>query len=504
LALMKRIAGALSALHAQGIVHRDLKPSNVMLAHGRPDQALLLDLGVARTSVSSRVLTATNLIVGTIGYMAPEQALSGRNVTACADVFSLGCVLFECLTGARAFEGEGVIELLARLLQGTPRRVRTVRPEVPEALDSLVASMLARDTDKRPRDGAAVLAKLQALDFAAATLGEAAPRVVGALTDEELSLALAAVVDLGGGESGAPTASEQSLTAEMDRVRAAAQAAGGEAVRMDARTALVIAETRGTVTDRAAVVALVARAIVAAVPSARLGLAAGLATGSARLPVGELLERAARLARGTQPGGIAVDTIVHDLLAARFEIHQETLGAPRAGDGERRVMGKAVPFVGREKDMALLEATVAEAIEERAPRALLVLARPGTGKSRLAQEFVETRLRRREDVKTLEARAEAAGAGTVNAVLHGLVRAAIGFGPHAAPDDHAVLRAYVRSLPDVEEPERLADFLGELAGAPRPDEPGVELASARGDGELMSRWMRRTVREWLGGETHRR
>jgi hypothetical protein len=164
-----------------------------------------------------------------------------------------------------------------------------------------------------------------------------------------------------------------------------------------------------------------------------------------------------------------------------------------------------VPFVGREKDMALLEATVAEAIEERAPRALLVLARPGTGKSRLAQEFVETRLRRREDVKTLEARAEAAaGAGTVNAVLRGLVRAAIGLGPHSAPEDHAVLRTYARSLPDVEEPERLADFLGELAGAPRPDEPGVELASARGDGELMSRWMRRTVREWLGGETARK
>jgi eukaryotic-like serine/threonine-protein kinase len=130
---------------------------------------------------------------------------------------------------------------------------------------------------------------------------------------------------------------------------------------------------------------------------------AGLVKGSAELPVGELLERAARLARETHEGTIALDGVTRDLLAARFEIDERgLLGGPRGG--ERRVMGKVVPFVGREKDMAILEATVAEAIEESAPRALLVIARPGTGKSRLAREFVETRLRRRADVTILEAR----------------------------------------------------------------------------------------------------
>jgi serine/threonine protein kinase len=160
LALARRIAQALSALHVQGIVHRDLKPSNVMLAQGCPDRAFLLDLGVARSSVGTRVLTATNLIVGTVGYMAPEQALSGRDVTASADVFSLGCLLFECLTGGPVYAAEDAIAILAHLLSQTPRRVRALRPEVPDALDSLVASMLERDTDVRPRDGAAVLAAL--------------------------------------------------------------------------------------------------------------------------------------------------------------------------------------------------------------------------------------------------------------------------------------------------------------------------------------------------------
>src|ERR1019366_28319 len=326
LTLTRRIAGALSALHAQGIVHRDLKPSNVMLAHGRSDKALLLDLGVAHTSAATRVLTATNLIVGTIGYMAPEQALSGRDVTAHADVFSLGCVLFECLTGARVFEGDRLVEVLGRLLQDTPRRVRTVRPEVPEALDVLVASMLARDTSKRPRDGAAVLAALAGLDLSVVALRRTAPHVVRAMTHEEQALAIAAIVDLGHVDSGASTIWEQSLTGEMDRVRAAAKAAGGEAVPIDARTALVIAEADGTVTDRAVVVATVARAIVAALPSLRLGLAAGPAQRTGRLPLGELLEGAVRLARTAQPGRVAVDAIARDLLEAHFEIRDQTLG----------------------------------------------------------------------------------------------------------------------------------------------------------------------------------
>ena len=259
LVLTRRIAAALSALHAQGIVHRDLKPSNVMLADGRPGAALLLDLGVARTAAATRVLTATNLIVGTIGYMAPEQALSGRDVTASADVFSLGCLLFECLTGAPVYPCETPIGVLAHLLTETPRRVRTVRPEVPAVLDGLVAAMLAREPDKRPRDGAAALAALAALDFTDAALRQTAPHVLPGMTRDEQALALAAVVELGSGDGHAPTVSEQSLTIEMDRVRSVAQSAGCEAIPFDTRTALVIAEGRGTVADRASVIAGVAR-----------------------------------------------------------------------------------------------------------------------------------------------------------------------------------------------------------------------------------------------------
>jgi eukaryotic-like serine/threonine-protein kinase len=500
LMLASRIAGALSALHRQGIVHRDLKPANVMLPAGRPEDALLLDLGVARTNTAVPTLTATNLILGTVGYMAPEQALSGHSVTPRADVFALGCILFECLTGAPVYPGDRPIEMLARLLSDAPRRARDLRSDVPEALDSLLASMLSREIDRRPRDGGAVLAALEALEVPEAAMRLTAPRVVAPLTNDERALALAAVVVLGPVDDRATPSPEP-----MDRVRAAAEKGGGEAIELDPRTALVIAEARGTVADRASNVAVLTRAVVAAEPSARVGLAAGLAKSSARVPVGELLERATRLARCANAGTITVDTVVRDLLDARFEIDEAgLLGQARAIEAGRRVMGKLVPFVGREKDMAVLEATVAESIAESASRALLVIARPGTGKSRLAQEFAEARLRRRDDITVLQVRAESASAGTVHSVMRGLVRAAIGLGPHPAAEDHEVLRGHVRSLPEVEAPERLADFLGDLAGTPRHDEPGMELASARGDAELMSRWLRRTVREWLGAETARK
>src|SRR5262249_60396636 len=99
LAVARGAARGLAVAHARGIVHRDLKPSNLFLRDRRIDDVVLLDLGIARLLADDRSLTRTGAILGTPSYMAPEQA-SGRGlITPAADVFSLGCVLFECLTG---------------------------------------------------------------------------------------------------------------------------------------------------------------------------------------------------------------------------------------------------------------------------------------------------------------------------------------------------------------------------------------------------------------------
>nr|WP_240807977.1 serine/threonine-protein kinase [Polyangium spumosum] len=155
LRLLRAAAEALSALHARGVVHRDVKPENLFLQGGRIEGLKLLDLGVAQLAGASR-LTDTGLVVGTPGYMAPEQARSGGPLDARADVFSLGAVLFECVTGQPAFKGSHGLGMIARMLYDETPRLGELVPGVPEGLDALVARMLAKDPEARPRDGRAL------------------------------------------------------------------------------------------------------------------------------------------------------------------------------------------------------------------------------------------------------------------------------------------------------------------------------------------------------------
>src|SRR4051812_4304906 len=160
--LATRVAEALGAAHARGIVHRDLKPSNLLLPGGRVDQVKVLDFGIAQREGRTQ-LTQTGTMMGTAGYMAPEQARTGEQIDARADVFALGCVLFQCLTGVPPFDGDTAAAILAKILFGSAPRVSELWPQVPEILDALVAQMLAQDPALRPSDGANLAAALAAL-----------------------------------------------------------------------------------------------------------------------------------------------------------------------------------------------------------------------------------------------------------------------------------------------------------------------------------------------------
>src|SRR5262249_11145929 len=109
-AVVRRVAEALSAAHQRGVVHRHIKPSNIFLASSTTESVRILDFGIARVA-NQAASTKTGIVVGTPGYMAPEQARGERELDARADVFSLGCVLFECLTGRAAFIGEHIMAL---------------------------------------------------------------------------------------------------------------------------------------------------------------------------------------------------------------------------------------------------------------------------------------------------------------------------------------------------------------------------------------------------------
>src|SRR5262249_54866083 len=138
--------------------------SNIFVVGGDVDRIKIVDFGIARISRDQRRLTGTGVILGTLGYIAPEQIESPGDSDPRSDVFSLGCVLFECLTGRAAFEGATAMAALAKVvLQETPR-VRDVRPDLPDSLDVLVARMMAKAPGARPADTEALARELDAID----------------------------------------------------------------------------------------------------------------------------------------------------------------------------------------------------------------------------------------------------------------------------------------------------------------------------------------------------
>jgi eukaryotic-like serine/threonine-protein kinase len=146
-AIATDIASGLASAHEQGIVHRDVKPSNVFLTP--LDAAKIGDFGIARLERPDATLTLTGQTFGSPPYVAPEQATGGK-VDARADLYSLGCVLFQMLVGRRPFSGDDAVSLVYQHVHTTPPRVDSLHPEVPVALGDLVAGLMAKDPDDRP------------------------------------------------------------------------------------------------------------------------------------------------------------------------------------------------------------------------------------------------------------------------------------------------------------------------------------------------------------------
>ena len=146
LPIVSQIAQALDAAHANGLVHRDVKPSNVLLDDH--DHVYLADFGLTRRLSDEASLRADALAVGTPAYVAPEQ-LEGRTVDGRADVYSLGCLLYECLTGEPPFRGDSRLALAWAHLEQEPPRVTERRPELSEAVDAVVGKAMAKDPAER-------------------------------------------------------------------------------------------------------------------------------------------------------------------------------------------------------------------------------------------------------------------------------------------------------------------------------------------------------------------
>ncbi|MGH3023203.1 MAG: protein kinase domain-containing protein [Gaiellaceae bacterium] len=156
--LALQICGGLDDAHRAGLVHRDVKPGNLLL---RDDGVLkIADFGIARAAEATQ-LTQVGSVLGTAAYLAPEQA-AGEQVTAAADIYALGVVLYELLTGRTPFAFESPADLLVKQRESSMPPVRELEPEVPEALEAAVMHCLARNPAYRPPSAAALAHELAA------------------------------------------------------------------------------------------------------------------------------------------------------------------------------------------------------------------------------------------------------------------------------------------------------------------------------------------------------
>ena len=161
-AITLQIAEALAEVHAAGIMHRDLKPANIMISEGR---VTIVDFGLARQARQGDPrLTEVGIVLGTPAYLAPEQAIARGQDDARSDLYSLGAVMYEMLSGRPPFSADTPVALLLKHLSERHEPLRRVVGEhIPAEVDALIERMLAKDPSARPRDGAALLVDLRAM-----------------------------------------------------------------------------------------------------------------------------------------------------------------------------------------------------------------------------------------------------------------------------------------------------------------------------------------------------
>ncbi len=488
----RRVAEALGAAHRLGIVHRDLKPSNVFLVGARLDHVKILDFGIAQID-AARSVTRTGTLIGTPGYAAPEQARAEQDVDARADVFSLGCVLFECITGRAAFLGDHSIALLAKILLEDAPRVRELRFDVSDDLDALVGRMLAKDRAARPINGMAVAEELSAI-----TELESPPRVEddvsqssNTLTPHERRLLTVVVVDRDAGRL--------AQLAREHRARFERLAHG---------SAIITLSGVGSAADLAARAGRCALAIRRADPEAKLAVATGRGRLQGRIPVGEAIDRAvAMLASGPW---VPIDEVTAGLLPETFDVGGQTQGLVLRGESEfteptmsRRLAGKPTPFVGRDAEISMLEAVFDSCVSEPMARAVVVLGAPGGGKTRLCRELISTFRHRVGTLEVWNGKADAMRAGSPYTVLASALLGACQLAEdEPLPVRQLKLRARIsRHLP-AEAVNRVTEFLAEVIGMPFA-EGSPQLVAARHDVTLLRDQVERAWLELLAAEALR-
>ncbi len=518
LALVRRTAQALAVSHQQGIIHRDLKPSNLFLRQRSPEDVVLLDFGLARHTVPMQAMTASHMVLGTPGYMAPEQVSGQSQLTPAADIFSLGCILYECLTGQPPFSAPHLAASLAKILFTEPKRLRELRPELPAAVEEVVERMLAKAPERRFPDASSLLGALverqahwRARLGAMAPPGTPLPRLAGA-EQQLVTVLLAAPRSLAGAEL-AVTDSRQSLRDSLCSLLAP----HGARVELlaDGALVLILGASLGSATDPAALAARCALSLQERWPEALVVLTTGRGSFDPHLPVGEAMDRAGQLLRQQEgrPGDsstVLLDEVTAGLLGSGFRLSRsdsglfllqgEHLGA----DESRPLLGRPTPCVGREQELGLLDMAFNTCVEDSTAQAILVTAPAGVGKSRLRHEFLRRIQQRHTSALVLVGRGDPMSAGSVDGLLAQALRRLCGVsGGEPLEERRARLSQRLSQHLPAGQAQEVVEFLGELCAIPFPDEHSPRLRSARCDPQMMSIQVGRAWKAFLEAECAR-
>jgi len=484
-----RVGRALGIAHAHGVLHRDVKPSNVMLRDGDLAQPVLVDFGLALRPGRPE-LTATGIVVGTLGYMSPEQVRGEKKLDSRADVFSLGCVLFRALTGRAPFVGNEPLAILAKILLEPTPRVRDFLEAASDDLDSAIAQLMSPTPEERPRDGTAAAEMLEKVSLArpsirgrARSIGSAERRIVS-------------VIVVGAEESGrASDDSSSEIQLALQSCDARVEPLGSGAL---------VAMLTGSAMDQALRAGRAALELRRRFPRVAIALASGHEDVAAGIPVGPTIDRAVRALEDISRVGVRIDETTSELVDARFEVTADESGMRLIGERpmlvSRKLLGKETPFVGRDREIALLSAAAHESFNDRAAVCALVTGAPGTGKSRLRHELFARMKRETPDAGVWIARGDPLRAGSPFDIAGQLVCDAAD--SHDAGDARraAIARLTARHF-SARDAGRISEFLAEIAGAPALGEVSAELRAARRDHELMRDQIRRAWLELLAAET---
>ncbi len=486
-----QICRGLSAAHRLGITHRDLKPENLLCL---PDGLIkILDFGIAQISEIDATLTKTGTVLGTAAYLSPEQAKGQGEVDARTDVWALGVVLYEALTGRSPFLRDGPLPTIMAVLTDEPASLTRVNSRVPASLAEVIHRALSKPKQERWASTEAMALALEACELD----GRGGPTVPPAsiVADERRVVAVILAEEV----------------VDIAMIEGAVFEHGGALLPLVGGRALALfggVTWHGDEIQQAAAAAVLARA-----GAKRMALASGYAHGSGFGISGEALTAAEEACRA-ELAGVAVHERVARELSAHFESKPPRDGLieiVRARPEWSATSQGEYPLVGRDTEMAQLRGALETVLHEGRSVVALVTGPVGVGKSRLRREFLRMLSAVDPSGVAFIARADTRRSETALSLMSAAIASRLGLhspttlsgDPNAATVEglSPIFDAVHDAFENDSAAHRCSEFLAELVGIAAPISQA--LVAARAEPALMAEQLRFAIVDYISALVER-